>query len=277
VELGPVPGFDCAEGQLAPITVDGVEAHDSVTCDRPSFIRPCTVATRVGRSNGQTWGGDDDPDISWVFICVTWPDRTQIAYIGHHRQTGATCFFEAHEDNTRTEAPPPLPEPREEPASARDDFWMSPGEIGEGDCPDCHSSDAWVHSPLVDQLRDPEDPALLLVPSGADRDRPYFAVASPFERWPRQVAIEGNACLECHRIGTGPRSAAFVREATNRSRSSFGGDWAKRWPESHWMPPTGASSLADWEATYGDDVTAILACLEGPDQEACSAPIPGAR
>lgn len=276
VELGPVPGFDCAAGHPVPVTVSGVEADAPPTCDRPSFVRSCGMPTRVGRLSGRTWDATDNPDVSWVFMCVTKESETQIVFIGQHRQTGATCFFESKVGNARTEAPPPLPEPRE-PATAREDFWLTPAGVAEVGCPDCHTSDPWVHSPFIDQVRDPDHPEAPLVPSGADRSRPYFAVASPFEKWPRQVALEGNACLACHRIGTGSFSSILVREATNRSRQSFASPWGKEWPQSHWMPPTGAPSLADWEATYGADVTAILECLEGPSQEHCSTAIPSSR
>ena len=131
-----------------------------------------------------------------------------------------------------------------------------------------------MRAPYIDQLRDPEDPDSPLVPSGEDRSRPYYAVASPFPVWPRQVALEGNACLECHRIGTGAFAAGFVRQATSRSLFSVKTAWGEAWPQSHWMPPTGAASPEDWEATYGDDVDAILECLEGPSLEGCTTEIP---
>jgi len=275
VELGPIPGFDCAEAHPVPITVDGVEADNPGQCDRPSLIRECRFPTRVGRLTGRTWDATENPDVTWAFICVTKDALTQIAYLGHHRQTGATCFFESQENNTQTEAPPPLPEPRE-PATVRDDFWVDPAGIAKQNCPGCHAADPWLHSPFIDQIRDPLDPELPFVPSGADRSRPYFAVASPFEKWPRQVALEGNACLACHRIGTGS-SSVFVREATNRTLLRSRSEWAREWPQSHWMPPTGASSAAEWEATYGADVTAVLACLESPSQEHCTSAIPSSR
>lgn len=230
----------------------------------------------MGRLSGRHWDEAENPDVSWVFFCRDLDTAPLIAVIGHHRKTGATCFFESRKGIRESALPAPLSSP-DEPAAAREDVWLDPAGIGDVRCPDCHDADPWIHSPFIDQVKDPDNPDVPVVPSGADRGRPYYAVASPFEDWPRQVSLEGNACLQCHRIGTGDRAAIFVRAVTDRGRFDFRSDWARAWPQSHWMPPDGASSLEEWNAAYGDSVAALLECLEGPSQDPCSTEIPGAR
>lgn len=46
-ELGPVPGFDCADGLVVPVTVDGLvvgEDQEAASCDAPSIAEgDCNV------------------------------------------------------------------------------------------------------------------------------------------------------------------------------------------------------------------------------------------
>lgn len=272
-ELGQVPAVDCSEATAVPLTNGGAPIDDPspTYCDFPSPTNFCTTA-RVGRIRGERWDGTADPDVDWAFICRTLESDPLIALIGHNRRTGGTCFFESTPGLEGSALPAPLSD--YEQGDARDDVWLDPAGVAEVNCPRCHDADPWVHSPFIDQVRDPYDPSSPLVPSGADPDRPYYAIASPFEDWqPTHLDLPGNECLQCHRVGTGEIAELYVRWATNRLPDAelFRTAWGSEWPRSHWMPPGGERDQAAWNALYGPSVDELLTCFRA--ESTCSAPL----
>lgn len=284
VALGPVPGFDClGDGQEMPITIEGARPPDASwtramlegTCDRPVMLQAtCIPWSRVGRMQGTTASGAPDPDVDWVFTCrragldggPTGGLYDDIAMIGHRRSTGATCFFQAFPTAPRTTMPSPA-------ASDAASIWIPPGATAGIACIRCHDADPWVHSPYIDQVRNPDDPSRPYVPEGGALDAPYHVVGQAFSGWPRpleQIRPDGNACVGCHRIGTGDSSGMFLRYAAGGEHRMPVSQLASAWPTSHWMPPgPGVPDEATWDAVYAESVRQLVTCRAQPEAPGC--------
>lgn len=54
-ELGPIPTFNCEDGILIPIYVDGIEVFEDQAkhaCDNPDLYGDCLIGSRIGRIEG---------------------------------------------------------------------------------------------------------------------------------------------------------------------------------------------------------------------------------
>jgi hypothetical protein len=54
-ELGPIPTFNCEDGILIPIYVDGIEVFEDQAkhaCDNPDLDGDCLIGSRIGRIEG---------------------------------------------------------------------------------------------------------------------------------------------------------------------------------------------------------------------------------
>jgi len=252
--LGVTPAIDCGDGVPVPIYVDGVEVFEGPdTCDNPDFKGACPVGSRVGRKQGVTADGTALEDVVWVWFCRSQGPESlafgmaSVQMIGHNTQTGATCFFEspdvfggtAHIDYLRFgddgyldgEFPGP------EDSEFNNVFIPPPGQ-----CTECHQNDAFIHTPWIDQARDPQDPSQPILPVVAGPDSPYWVVGGA--NWDRRTAhIEGNACVACHRTPDPTRILAYNGQDVN-----------------DFMPPSNPGSMTA-------DHAAIAACYAaGPDQ-----------
>lgn len=311
-ELGPIPSFNVFEkGALIPFTRDGVELapgeHQADTkCDRPALLAPGHNIPygRLGRlaaTHPET--GEPNPDVTWVFIARHYKIRQDpdfklfedVAIIGHHRKTGKTAFFQmlsknAPKDGTRV--PSPMEKASETPEGHLNakEFWLSPQRIAAINCYNCHSADAWVHTPYVDQVTFEENGARKkVVPEGTSTSsspplsRPYSFIGSKyFSAWPKMMQFKPprNKCVKCHRIGTTKLSRNFVTQSTGGAQP-FISDSFKNYPKSHWMPPFedgDAPELDDWEATFKRSVKQLLGMYDNPNDPRTvrfTIPIPG--
>ena len=60
-----------------------------------------------------------------------------------------------------------------------------------------------------------------------------------------------------------------VRQAVGEP-SPGSDEWAKKYPNSHWMPPGNSLTQKQWDQIYGESVKAILACCANPKAPECN-------
>ena len=239
-ELGPIPSFQCTDGAVVPILVDGIQVdqHQSGTqCDQPAIADAnCRVGTRVGRIETQ--------DAVWTFLCRNGDDMVQL--IGHNPETGATCFFETVFEVSQQSDALTVETGTVQgliPAPGDSDYatvWKAPARVALQRCWSCHGADAFVHSPYIDGAM--TDDGERVVPNVSGPDSAYYLVGDAFERRTRgnerlrSIHIEGNGCLECHRY-------VDVRQ--------FGEDFAEPWDINARMPPDDPGSMeSDYQALW---------------------------
>ena len=261
-ELGVPPDLDCSLGVELPITVDGVPVDTMQaphTCDAYSLQDgECVPGSTLNRLTGRDRDGSERPEVVWVQFCrnegalvadsedVAWT-YTGAQMIGYNTDTGATCFFELNypaqaaylsidEDYRITSTLPSHDDP------AFDDAYLP----APSQCVQCHQNDPFVHSPWTDTARLPSNPNEAVLPVLA-ADAPYYVVGG--SDWDmRTIHIEGNACLDCHRIGM-ETDMLFRYNGLSADQ---------------WMPKHAVGSLAE-------DYAELLDCWEnGPEQtEGC--------
>jgi hypothetical protein len=189
--LGPIPAMSCADAQLMPITVDGVEVFETpADCDRPSALTgTCETGQRIAaRYQGTHHDGSPRPEVVFVNFCRD----GGMGVIGHNSETGATCFFHINMAFPNDAQYPGSEDP------GYDDYWQTAQQVAADNCQGCHQADAWLHSPWIDQLRDPSDPSLPLVPLTASKDSPYIVTGEGFAQ-PQHEGAPENSCTNCHR------------------------------------------------------------------------------
>ena len=282
-ELGRIPGFDCMDdGIQPPITVNGVpiESYDpeNQVCDHPEWLGAvCRPYTRIGRIDGEELDGAAKPEVTWMFTCRSTNDDVppnedgglfyDVAMIGHNAETGATCFFQSFPDRevrSRTFPSPysggPIPkEGVEEP-------WLPLERTARISCHRCHSNDPWIHSPWIDQLRDPDDPEKPLVPEVTDLDAPYWVVGNEFAEWKlSHIKPEGNACVTCHRMGVGTAQTLINFTSGDREVPTPPGQ-----PFVSGMPPEHGLTTEEWAAAYDDDIQQLRDCARKPMTPGCN-------
>jgi hypothetical protein len=214
--LGQMPTADCGEGVRIPITVDGVEVFETPSdniCDNFGFKGTCDVGSTLRRQEGVALDGSPRPEVVWVTFCRAVSKEYvanglgSVQMIGHDMQTGATCFFESPDAlgigvqaewagmNADGILDGQLPSPGDPDFNRA--FVTPPSP-----CSQCHHNDPFIHNPWIDGARLPEDPAQSVLPEIASSDSPYWVVGGPY--WDlRTPHIEGNSCVECHRMGMG--------------------------------------------------------------------------
>ena len=73
--------------------------------------------------------------------------------------------------------------------------WQWPNVVAHDNCQNCHMASPFLHSPAVDQLKNPEDTTELLVP--VTGNGPYSIVGAEFG--PLYESDIDNSCTSCHR------------------------------------------------------------------------------
>lgn len=308
-EIGPVPPFNCLEGELIPITQGDAPIAQHAPkqkCDRPPLLGlglsptqgQCVPYSRIGTLPGSNVHGAVDPNIQWVFICRRYRVRSDandprfedVALIGHNKATGATCFFQALKydavqdlafDATRVPAPdePAAATPVGKPKAAN--FWLTPAGTASINCYSCHDSGPFIHTPHVDQVRRtvagqsvpivPADPNLKATPAEPSR---YRFVGVPFAAWPTPVRLRplGNVCTTCHSIGVYQTCDRFAKNSTGMMRPTDITNHGWSWPRSHWMPPDGAMAgitQAEWTQLYQASLNKIIQCCGNVMDASC--------
>lgn len=193
-ELGPLPHFNCNDCLEIPITQNGVQVLEKVDwCDKPAaFGDPCQIGNRVGRIQGTHANGDPRPEVIYMMFCRD----GGMGVIGHNSETGATAFFSV-EEMTNVYAFIPGPhDPWYEKS------WQSPIVVAADNCYKCHMADPFLHTPWIDQVRNPDKPGEPLVPLIASETSPYFFIGDEFPiDGPLQPSIDelvDNECISCH-------------------------------------------------------------------------------
>lgn len=189
--LGPIPAMSCSDAALMPITVDGVEVTETpATCDRPSALTgTCETGERIAaRYPGSHHDGSERPEVVFINFCRD----GGMGVIGHNSETGATCFFHINMAHENSVVHPGSADP------AYDDYWQTAEVVAADNCQGCHQADPWLHSPWIDQLRDPSNPDRPLVPVTAGPDAPYTVVGEGFSQ-PVHAGAPDNSCTSCHR------------------------------------------------------------------------------
>jgi hypothetical protein len=315
-EVGYFPGgINClSDAVLLPVTRNDAEvsAHtEDQTCDKPALLPlesddgQCVPYTRVGRVKGVDAEGNIRPETDWVFVCRRHhivenprdPDFSDIAMIAANSETGATCFFQAFpkpkeiDENSGGElgGPVRIAPPHERPADTppgqftAEEFWSHPKDAAAITCVTCHDSDPWIHTPYINQAWWTNPVTLeeeLVVPSGADRSRPYTILGtSHFDKWPvpRAISPEGNGCVECHRMGTSRTCGQLVAQAVGSVDTSHVSSTYSRFPLAQWMPPNSTEGLdhEGWNALYLDDSREIVDCCADLTQPHCNLEVIG--
>ena len=238
---------------MLPTRVQGYQGGDGQSS-------PYSVLGRMPGSN---------PEVQWVFVVRQYsikkendPDLDKagdIAVIGHHPRTGATAFFQYYEPANPRSANV-IVSPFSDGAS---EFWPPVGKLAaEFRCERCHSADAFIHTPWINQVRVRKvgqdkpfpEPMVPSSPLG-----PYFFVDSgpgePFECWNyalKHLNAPKNKCTECHRItpydlaGLGQnatRYAGLNYEDRNEFAVASDGFQTDTYYDLPWMPPVDSTSF----------------------------------
>lgn len=190
--LGPLPEFKYEDAIEIPMKKNGVQlthGSDNVNdCDQPfAFNAPCDPGNRMGRYQGLNEDGTKNSDV----VFITFFRGSGLGVIGYKFSTGETCFFEIDDfDPVNT----PVPKPGD---ANYNELWGRPSQIAENfSCVNCHMASPFLHTPAVDQLKNPADTSELLLPmTGLD---PYYVIGKEW-RQPYTTSNIKNSCTSCHR------------------------------------------------------------------------------
>lgn len=188
--LGPLPEFRYDQAVEIPMSKNQVPlvqgSNNPNDCDHPfAFNAACDPGNRLGRYPGLNPDGTENSDV--VFIAFF--RGSGMGLIGHKFSTGETCFMEVDEFTDPNNIPSPGdPEYNQ--------FWASPLTMAsESNCVNCHMASAFLHSPAVDQIRNPADTSELMVP--LQGNEAYVVVGQEWGQ-PHTTNIQ-NSCTSCHR------------------------------------------------------------------------------
>jgi len=247
--LGVPPRIDLGQGVEIPLYVDGIQQRGYLkSCDNPSRLgKGCISGSVLQRHEGRTRDGEPLPSVVWV----SFGRNSSLAYrgkvhvlgsvqmIGYDEWTGATAFFESSDriDPWADVDPETYRLTGEMPwIDDRQAFNRAFRTPGRGQCVECHQNDPFVHNSFIDaaKMQGTDEP---VVPRIRTRDRdmrtdlPYHVLGG--ENWDmRTIHIDGNGCLDCHRIGMGT-ATLFMRHG---------------WHPNEHMPPKNPGSLSeDWD------------------------------
>lgn len=290
--IAAVPPFNCLEGEIIPITVDGRTPDTytrQMTCDRPAYL-PYPASTDGQCAPYSRVRALRDDDVQIIVFCrrmfIRPPESPlfdSIEIIMHNVVSGSTCFFisrnfgEDPNGENGIRVPPPNEANPPPGAVAARDLWASPREVADHGCIFCHDSDPWMYSPWIAQTRQvPADPWGF---HSVD-------VGGPFASWPKpqSISTRGNPCTGCHRIGSlnscgardiptfGEQPAKMLQSVGQAPHGQFAARpgaiaaahaadaWAQAYPHSHWMPPANDFTLEQWNAIYAQAVTDLQRC-----------------
>ena len=202
-ELGPIPSFNCEDGVLIPIYVDGIEVladQPKNACDNSDLKGDCLVVSRIGRIEGTNNDGSPRPEVVWVFFCRRGDNFAQM--IGYKETTGKTTFPELKEEYLPTNV---YDQPNVETPIPSDpnyvDAWKGPGNIAAQGCNSCRTSDPFIHSRWLVGAKMPNNPSESVLPEVATPSSKYCVIGNKFSSWDlKYIDIPGNSCLNCHRL-----------------------------------------------------------------------------
>ena len=270
-ELGVPPVVDCGANVEMPIYVDGVKSVGDPglhQCDNPSLqVGDCMSGSSVQRYVGKDADGSTRHDVVWASFCrhdgrddvFGFDIGDSVQMIGYNKVTGATAFFESGDNREWTYVDPETNRlmgklPGIDDPEAFDRAYVR----SKTQCVACHQADPFVHNPFIDGAKRAHAPSHTVIPRIGGRksksNTPYYVIGGA--DWDmRTIHIEGNECLNCHRIGM-------------KTVEEFMGD---HWHPDQHMPPHEPGSLTE----HFDD---LLTCWKnGPENTpACEWVIPPA-
>ncbi len=194
--LGPLPNFSCADAIEVPTTKNGTPVTFGPTAEGGNGSPIRTIVIVPGHSawlvkQAIKWGvilglidGSENSDVVFITFCRD----GGLGVIGHKYSTGETCFFSIL-DGQDNNNPPGVND------ANYNDGWMSPSIVAQDNCQNCHMASPFLHTPAVDQLKNPNDTSELLVPMTGNG--PYSIIGQEFSQ-PHTTSIQ-NSCTSCHR------------------------------------------------------------------------------
>lgn len=314
-ELGEIPFFpaigngdyetyDCLDSTPIPTTITGPSGTVSYPaalvneCDNPQYIYSLCEPSAQGPDgerpdiNGpRVTSASNDQGTHWVLLCRkslgTVGQYNDIAMIGHNPYTGKTCYFQ-NALYSRTDGNH-VPHPGDTIGSDRSpqqsaSLWDGiHGGVGSGiECAECHSTDAFIHTPWIDGAHDANgDPVVPRMGINEDfalgyNDSAYSIVNMDGQGWtiPQQlVSPEAAACTRCHRIANDRWSRSWINRMVGEDTA-----WTNITSESYrdfahtfWMPPDldGLDETTFWDSDFGHSVRFIQSCARTPSDPAC--------
>ena len=271
--IASIPAFSCLDGEVIPITVNGsapATYTPNMDCDKPPLLPLSKQGQCIPYSRVLNFSKGPNQIVVGcrrkVIRDKASPYFDEIDIISHNIGTGGTCWFQALAsdetkglDGTRVPSPDQATPPPGYPDPMT--FWQSPAQVASENCGGCHDNDPFMYSPYMGQVwnKVPTDPFGWYQHLGPD-----------FAGWKTiSLSTPNNACVGCHRIGLSFTSGQGTREATAMVPIKNADEWAKQYPQSHWMPPDNFHSQLQWQTIYQKSVQALLACHDKPALPDC--------
>jgi len=285
LSVNDAPQTECSNGRTSTRSYDCVDK-----CDRGMWLT-ASSHTGLGRKAACQPGvtvttAKNDKGTHWILLCrkvdnsngqsmMKTKTFNDIAIIGNNPQTGNTCFFQNKEnignDGSRVTHPADV-----ERSSA---IW--PAEPSSYCTKNCHTADAFVHSPWIDEAK--RSNGTSIVPKLGEQndypisriDRPYRLINGPaqgFGTSPQQTSELVAPCTTCHRVA-GAAFAEFSEWATGTGDAYFSKitDPYKKFEKSHWMPIRldGLNESNYAGSKWDVAVKHMRTCTDNPNAEGC--------
>jgi hypothetical protein len=271
-QIEDMPDFSCGDGDLVPVTVNGIEItpgtfQSGMECDLPALL------DNGSGSDGQCVPGSRILNLSSTVAQVSVmcrqkhnrPDGVlfydEIDVIAYNPASGATCWFQAISHDPEVPVDGRLV--RSPTAVDGPSIWEPPETVAADRCGNCHDNDPFMYSPFVGQV-------WRAVPSNPLG--PYFHVDAGFgfDAWPTKTFdLRDNTCTGCHRIGSDKTCGELTDWMTGRTIPQGADALARRFPGSHSMSPLHGLTSAGWATFHGQSVAQITSCCDEPKQSFC--------
>jgi len=280
--IAPIKPFNCLDGEIIPITLNGKPVTDQSPpdCDRPTQLLAPSVKWPEGRCvpfSRALLLADGAAQVTALcrrkrFRPAGDPRFEEVDVVAHSVRTGATCWFAAHRDDDEpfaaSRVPPPdeLKPPDGQVAAAS--FWNGPVEVAHESCAGCHDNSPFMFSPFMSQVWHK-------VPT--DAFGRYENIGAAFKRWASMKSFDppGNTCTGCHRIGTINSCKTDFLTKISAIPPQIPADGANA-PAKYWMPLIHGLSQAAWQSLNSNSITALQRCCADPDRPECNVKaIPG--
>ncbi|HUH04660.1 MAG TPA: hypothetical protein VML75_21840, partial [Kofleriaceae bacterium] len=257
-------------------------------CDNAQYIYSlCEPNAVSGRTNGpRVASRTNDQGTSWVLLCRKAKSEegsyNDIAMIGHNPYTGKTCYFQnalySKTDGLHVPHPGDKVASESSPQESASLWQGIHGGLGSGiECAKCHSNDAFIHTPWIDQAVDENgNPVVPKMGQHDDfvlgyNDAPYSVMNRVGQGWtmPKHlVSPEAAACTRCHRIGADDRWMNDWMERMVGEDTAWTGittNTYRQFQHTFWMPPeVDGLDESTWdESEYGKAMKFIMDCARG--------------